>query len=816
MSFFLFVVAVVWLIFLQNRVGVLEQRIKELAAGTPPSKDAKKFSASAAAADVPVPSPEEFQKEGVHAGEMFRAATVAASPAPVPPSEYHAAATAEEKESHEEQTARWLGRIGAVAILAGVAFFLKYAFDNKWIDELGRVALGIIGGLTMIGIGHYLRAKHEKYLRYSDILIGGGIGILYLSLYGAFAFYHLIAQSTAFLLMALVTALGLVLSVTGNSRGLALLSIVGGFLTPVLLSTGTNQLVALSVYMLILDLGVMGIALAKKWGALNWVSFIGTVLLFWGWINQFYTLQQFKETFLFVSLFFLVFLVTSVLHHLVRRESTTWSDLVLLVANASGYFGVSVWLLEAQYADYEGFFTLLLALLYLALAYVSYTVYRADRTLNLFLPGIAIVFLTLAIPLQFSGYYVTLLWFAESVALVAIGLYVREKIIQIFGWIVLLLGMLSMGDDVTRARRCGNSTGFRIFADKTCDITPFLNMGFFIMSAGILTFSTMAVLYKRFRDALAESRQVMFFALVAAIMTAIGAFVSELSLEHRYFIPLAWEVGALLLLVTGLVARMRPIEILSWFALAIGGMMLLRVLPDIRDGIPMGGGPSSGLLVEAFINLGFFLLVFSVLAVAAFGVVYSRFKENFSSHETYRKVLATVLVFANLLTIGALTSEIAFKYDQDIRWADMEREKEIREFNRYTGGTPQDFWNPGYPNMILAVPGAADNRQVKEIDERWTQRVAEARNSKNTAITIFWTLYATLLIAIGFTRRIKALRIFGLVFFFVIAAKVFLDVWALGQFYRIVSSVVFGTIALLASFLYAKYKERIKSAVMKD
>jgi hypothetical protein len=133
------------------------------------------------------------------------------------------------EESSEERSARWLGWIGAIAVLGGVAFFLKYAFDNRWIEETGRVALGILAGLSMVGIGHYLRTKSEKYLRYSDVVIGGGIGVLYLSIYASFGFYHLVPQGTAFLLMALVTVFGLVLSITGNSRMLAILAIAGGF-----------------------------------------------------------------------------------------------------------------------------------------------------------------------------------------------------------------------------------------------------------------------------------------------------------------------------------------------------------------------------------------------------------------------------------------------------------------------------------------------------------------------------------------------------------------------------------------------------------
>lgn len=808
MSFIFLVIGVLWCIYLQNRIGKIEERLRVLGQdphlSSVPKEKHDTHVVSTPPAPPDAPSGEDFRKTDVHVGEMFRVATIPAAPAPMPPPDYHATMEASSRESHEEQTARWLGRIGALAILAGVAFFLKYAFDNDWIGETGRVALGIIGGLAMISVGHYLRAKYPQY---SDIVIGGGIGLLYLSLYGAFGFYQIITQPIAFLLMALVTAFGLVLSVTGNSRGLALLSLLGGFLTPVLLSTGTNQLVALSVYLLILNFGVMGMALWKKWGVLNYASFIGTILLFGGWIERFYTDAQFQETFLFVSLFFLVFLATSVLHHLIRKESTTVSDLVLLIANASGYFGVGVWLLEPRYADYQGFFALLLAVLYLGIAYLAFVRNRSNRMLNLFLPGIAVVFLTLAIPLQFSGYYVTLLWFAESIVLVVIGLYLGEKLIRIFGWIVLLVGMLSMGEDVARARRCENGFGSLPFGDVACDVTPFLNMGFFIMCASILTLGAMAALYKRYRHTIAEWRLFALFALVAANILAIGVFVSELSLEHRYLTPLAWEVGALVLLAMSLKFRARLVEVFGWFALFVGGLTIVSHLHDIRIGIPMGGGSPTELLVGAFKNLGFLLLMSLVATIGAFGLLYARFKESLPDRAR-EKVLGAVFIVLNFVMISAVTSEIMFKYDQEIRRVEIEHEKEFREFEKYGMGDSRVSYyeDPVRWNLLT--------KQYAEINERYSARIAEFQNSKNTAITIFWALYATLLIAIGVARRVRMFRVFGLIFFFIVAAKVFLDVWQLGQFYRIVSSIVFGTIALIASFLYAKYKDRIKSVVM--
>ena len=115
---------------------------------------------------------------------------------------------------------------------------------------------------------------------------------------------------------------------------------------------------------------------------------------------KFYTPPQFGETFFFVSVFFAIFLLTSILHHVLRKEPTTPSDLMLLILTAAGYFSVSAYLLDPNYHDVLGFFALILAVLYLGITYIAFSSNKSDRTLNLFLPGIAVVFLTIAIPLS--------------------------------------------------------------------------------------------------------------------------------------------------------------------------------------------------------------------------------------------------------------------------------------------------------------------------------------------------------------------------------------------------------------------------------
>src|SRR5262249_3936681 len=130
----------------------------------------------------------------------------------------------------------WLNRIGIVAVLFGVAYFIMYAFDKGWIRERGRVALGLLVGTGLILWSERFRKK--GYLPFSFSLKAVGVGTLYLSLWGAFQLYHLVPSSVAFIAMMLVTAFTVMLALAQDAEILAAYALVGGFLTPVLVSTG--------------------------------------------------------------------------------------------------------------------------------------------------------------------------------------------------------------------------------------------------------------------------------------------------------------------------------------------------------------------------------------------------------------------------------------------------------------------------------------------------------------------------------------------------------------------------------------------------
>lgn len=232
---------------------------------------------------------------------------------------------------------RWIGRIGVLAILFGVAFFLKYSFDNKLIGETGRVMLGIFWGAAFIGLGEYLQKKKNMGL-YGQMLSGGGLAVLYLALYAGFALYRLIPAPLAFIGMLAVTTTGMTLSIRYSTYSLAAIALLGGFLTPVMLSTGQNQPLTLFGYVLLLDIGTLLLLRFRPWPSLAAASLFGTVLLYSGWHSEFYGDTQRWLAFGVIATFFVFYNLYILISRLYSQNVESRVDQMIIFGSAAFFF----------------------------------------------------------------------------------------------------------------------------------------------------------------------------------------------------------------------------------------------------------------------------------------------------------------------------------------------------------------------------------------------------------------------------------------------------------------------------------------------
>ena len=244
---------------------------------------------------------------------------------PAPVSERPQTARSDESYLLETQIGgRVLLYVGVAAIIVGASYFVKLAFDNAWMTATTQVLIGgAVGAALAYGGTRFARAGYSAY---GQMISGGGIAVLYVSIYAAFTIYALIPHAAAFALMCLATMLGAWLADAQHGQGLALVTVGGGFATPFLLATGRDAQLVLFTYDAILVAGTMYLAHRRAWPSLYLVSYLATGLTWLAWASRFYTPDKFLPTEIFLTLFVGMFLyilhesrrATGALGHVVR------------------------------------------------------------------------------------------------------------------------------------------------------------------------------------------------------------------------------------------------------------------------------------------------------------------------------------------------------------------------------------------------------------------------------------------------------------------------------------------------------------------
>ncbi|MCU1249697.1 MAG: Protein of unknown function transrane [Edaphobacter sp.] len=307
-------------------------------------------------------------------------------------------------------------RIGIVALLVATTLFLKWAIDNQFIGPLGRVLAGLVAGVAIVVWSE--RFRHKGFDAFSYSLKAVGSGALYLSLWAAFQLYHLLPAEAALGAMILVTAWNAYMAWSQNSQILAAYALAGGFATPLLLATGGNHEIFLFTYILAIDLATVILVRLRSWPRLLLGAFPATVGFFIGWYAEYYGAfnvgQPVGTTTCFIVLFFLVFVLPTIRRPQDGEKTRTPIIEIFLPLGDATFAALALYsvLQDAHLHDLLPWVAVLFGAFYLGLMRLPQT--RVASAVHL---SLAVVFLTIAIPLKASGHWITVGWLAEGVAL---------------------------------------------------------------------------------------------------------------------------------------------------------------------------------------------------------------------------------------------------------------------------------------------------------------------------------------------------------------------------------------------------------------
>ena len=561
----------------------------------------------------------------------------------------------------------WFNWIGIIAVTFGVAFFLKFAFDNQWIGPSARVSLAALAGVALLYVGERLRRRDLR--SYAYVLSGGGLLILYLSVYAAYSLYHLIGHTPALLLMVAVTTTAVLLSVRLNALPVAILGLVGGFLTPVLLSTGVDNEVGLFAYVALLDAGVLAVAYFKRWRSLDFLSFAGTVAMTLGWAFKFFSPEKVWTTLFFLSVFFLLYSLLAIFHNVLRGRPSRWFDVSLAIANATFYFGLSYVLLTETAFDHTTPATqaLLLSIFFTGLFYTTWRWNSDDRLLRYNYVGAAATFLTVAVSIQLDLQWVTIAWAVEALMLTWVGLRLGETAARHAALAVFCAAVVHwFAWDLPR---------FAYGVDPS--FLPLLNRRALSCAVLVAAIAGAAWLYRRAKELDDDERSTVktFFTLtgnaVALTLLSVdindyftarlsrsapelGNLQAQIENARQFSISVLWTLYAATMLALGLLRRSK---LLRW-----GGLLLLLTAIGkvvILDSTYYAAWWHFPVFNQTF--MAYALLV----AVLAFGArLYGRPASADESES--RVMLPALLLAANLLALTALSLEVIGYYDRSM------------------------------------------------------------------------------------------------------------------------------------------------------
>ncbi|MBS1653421.1 MAG: DUF2339 domain-containing protein [Bacteroidetes bacterium] len=654
-------------------------------------------------------------------------------------------------------------KIGIAVLVLGIAFFVKFAIDKNWINETGRVIIGLVCGGILIGVAHYFR---KTYRSFSSVLVGGGLTVFYFTIAFAFHQYSLISQQAAFVIMLIITAFAVVLALLYDRLELAVLATIGGFITPFLISNGQNNYVALFTYLTILNAGLMILAWFKKWTPINFIGLFFTLIIYGGWLSNELFIKDpvafpFKNAMLFATVFYFQFIIMNIINNLRVKRTFNAFDFIVLLSTNFLYYAAGITILQFwNNGDFKGLFTAGLGAINLLLAFIFYHKANVDKNFVFLLIGLTLTFISLAAPVQLHGNYITLFWSAEIVVLFWLYQQSRIVLLKITSLIISGLMIISLLMDWSQ-----------IYISGSALIPIMANKGFI---TGIVATASMFIFYllmKKEADSYylngITNRSVRDFLLSAGIILIYLS--GALEIYYQFNTRINTEPIYLIYL-----------QLFS-FVFAFG---LLKVFRNQR---------SAGMLRFALTFLCFAVYLINIRSNydISFNMLHTgAFKLHFIAHW-----LAAVVLFKLLYDL------IMFFRKNKITWSGYQN-----SFTWISTASLLILLSIEMYHIVLWT-----NFSQKEDWEYWENLYYKA------GLSILWGVCAFIMIWLGMKYSFRTLRIISLTLFTITLAKLFLyDISNIPPGGKIAAFILLGVLLLVISFMYQRLKKIIIDDGKKD
>ena len=669
-----------------------------------------------------------------------------------------------------------INKIGIAITVIGVAVGAKYAIDHQLISPLTRIILGYLFGFGLLGFALKLKKKYENF---SAVLLGGSMAIMYFITYTAYSFYGFIPQLLAFALMVIITAFTVVAAITYNRQVIAHIGMVGAYAVPFLLSDGSGKVAVLFSYMALMNIGILATAFKKYWKPLYYFSFGLTWLIYFSWyLSKYQTTEHFDIALIFLSIFFILFYLTFLAYKLLKKEKFELQDIILLLANSFIFYGIGYAILDGHETGKHllGLFTFLNAIVHFIISVIIYRQKLADRNLFYLVSGLVLIFITIAIPVQLNGHWVTLLWAGEATLLFWIGRTKNAPVYEKLSYPLMILAFLSIGQDWTTLYDNYNPE------NPQTRLTPLFNINFLSSLLFIAAFGFINLINRNKKYSSPFTSQKGVSNVIAFSIPAILLFT--LYYTFRLEIANYWNqlyADSLLTIKTGNqqssgvsnhdIENFKAIWIINYSLLFVSVLVFLN-LKKIRS-------RQLGL-----INFGLLILAIGVFLVQGLYVL-SELRES------YLEKILSHYYKSGVFNIGIRYISFVF-----VALALSICHKCIRqELTQKNYKVAFDFL------LHVSVLWIASSELITWMD------IAASTQSYKLGLSLLWGIYSLFLISLGIWKKKKHLRIGAIALFGVTLVKLFFyDISHLDTIAKTIVLVSLGVLLLIISFLYNKYK----------
>lgn len=649
-----------------------------------------------------------------------------------------------------------INKIGIAILVLGIGFFVKFAIDQEWISETGRVLIGMLCGVILIGVAHYLR---KTFTAFSSVLVGGGIAVFYFTIALAFREYAILSQTAAFIIMVLITLFAVLISLLYDKQELAVLAILGGFIAPLLLSTGSGNYIVLFTYVSILITGMLALAYFKKWRIVNIVSYVFTMLLYGIWLST-KVLGEANAPYLgalcFATIFYFIFFIMNIINNVKEHTKFEAIDISILLSNTFLYFSAGMCILHyVNGGIYQGLFTGLIAIFNLVFTYVLFKNKKVDTNLLYLLIGIVLTFISLAAPIQLEGNYITLFWALEAVLL--LWLYQKSEI-QIFrlsAVIVQLLMLISLVMDWSQFYR-GTEIHMVI-----------LNKAFV---TGIVSFVSLVLTVMLLR----KEERPFFEGFPASYYSAAVKVVSILCIYFVFLLELVFQLQTRIGVyeITELYAG-----IYNYFFLTVLVIGLIRFMPGLNQ---------------------FFLPVVSFLLYTGYLFHYQLIIRDVRNTYLTTAEPALIVYLSHYVLVGLLIAAVSYMFVFMMN----EYKKKSDVFNIC-------LWIFCFL-LVYVASIELENIVLMAAFQPGDVIASITKSNYKIGFPVLWGVCSFLMMVIGMKGKMKMLRIISLSLFAITLLKLFIfDVRNMSEGGKIGAFISLGIILLVISFLYQKLKKII-------